>query len=697
MRVTQSMYYDSIYGTNNQKLTKELFDVNKQIASGLKIQYASDDVRTFTETMRLDNEVTTLGQIKKSTENGTKVSEQTDTVLSDFNSDMERMRTLLIQAANDTNDDASRDAIAKELRGLEKNLKSLANTSINGKYLFSGSAVDIKPIADDGTYNGNGDVLNAFIGNNNYQQYNISGSELFLGEEKSTRREITSNVVNDNLLKTGSISSTSSIAELMGDKDTSKLNRSHFYIRGTKSDGTAFKDIISLNEDESVQDLLDKIETDYGNKSVDVSINDSGEIVVKDKLKGSSKLDFHMVSAVDYNVDYTGVPSDTQLGSDRAYVDDIDDLDGAKTDYDTTTGSDYFVREFSKSGLQSADGAAQNIEGLVYDRTQFEQDGPLLSSNVSQIIKDGNAFASSSTKIAEVADISKGTVDTTDDTLAGSSLALSGTDINGQQYDVTIDFKSSNDGGSQFTYNGTKYNIYDMDPNGRKAVDADEMTYQQLMDVINMVVTDNLPASSPGSEDEYDQAIKDSNLQGATSLSYDGKLNFKDLTAANTEASISLYDPNSDDFTTNSQGEVTASASIMTFNTNSALTITDPKTDFFKEIDQIITSVEDNKLYPDSSSGTMRSIGMENSLAKMDELLDHVNRIHAQVGAQSNTLNTSLSQTQTLEMSTISLRSSVIDTDMAEASLELTKLDTNYQAMLSTVGKISKLSLVNYL
>jgi len=697
MRVTQSMYYDSIYGTNNQKLTKELFDVNKQIASGLKIQYASDDVRTFTETMRLDNEVTTLGQIKKSTENGTKVSEQTDTVLSDFNSDMERMRTLLIQAANDTNDDASRDAIAKELRGLEKNLKSLANTSINGKYLFSGSAVDIKPIADDGTYNGNGDVLNAFIGNNNYQQYNISGSELFLGEEKSTRREITSNVVNDNLLKTGSISSTSSIAELMGDKDTSKLNRSHFYIRGTKSDGTAFKDIISLNEDESVQDLLDKIETDYGNNSVDISINDSGEIVVKDKLKGSSKLDFHMVSAVDYNVDYTGVPSDTQLGSDRAYVDDIDDLDGAKTDYDTTTGSDYFVREFSKSGLQSADGAAQNIEGLVYDRTQFEQDGPLLSSNVSQIIKDGNAFASSSTKIAEVADISKGTVDTTDDTLAGSSLALSGTDINGQQYDVTIDFKSSNDGGSQFTYNGTKYNIYDMDPNGRKAVDADEMTYQQLMDVINMVVTDNLPASSPGSEDEYDQAIKDSNLQGATSLSYDGKLNFKDLTAANTEASISLYDPNSDDFTTNSQGEVTASASIMTFNTNSALTITDPKTDFFKEIDQIITSVEDNKLYPDSSSGTMRSIGMENSLAKMDELLDHVNRIHAQVGAQSNTLNTSLSQTQTLEMSTISLRSSVIDTDMAEASLELTKLDTNYQAMLSTVGKISKLSLVNYL
>ena len=43
------------------------------------------------------------------------------------------------------------------------------------------------------------------------------------------------------------------------------------------------------------------------------------------------------------------------------------------------------------------------------------------------------------------------------------------------------------------------------------------------------------------------------------------------------------------------------------------------------------------------------------------------------------------------------IRSSVIDTDLAEASLELTQLTLNYEAMLSTVGRISQLSLVNYL
>lgn len=680
MRVTQSMYYDSIYGTNNNKLTQELFDVNKQIASGVKIQYASDDVRTFTETMRLDNEMTVLGQIKTSTESGVKVSSQTDTVLNEFNSSMERMRTLLIQAANETNDDASLDAIASELRGIESNLMRLSNTSINGKYLFSGSAVDVKPIADDGTYQGNDEVLNSFIGSNNQQQYNISGAELFLGEESGRSREVSTNVINTSLLEPGTrLTPSSSLRELMGDKDSdpNSVNTDYFYLRGTKSDGTAIKEKIAITDDNSIDVLLERIGDAYGNGDVDVvdvSMNDLGEIVVTDKLNGSSKLDFHLVGAVDY------------AGGNSADVTDIDLLDAGETTYPPT--GDLFVKEFLQSGFDPAVGAATNIEGLVYDRTEFSKDGYFLTSNVPQIVTSDNSFATPSTKLAEVADISQ----TNSGTLDGSSLKLVGNDINGNAYDVTIDLNSAANGGSTFTVNGTTYDIYNMDPNGRTAVDADEMTYQQLLDVVNMVVTDTLPATN--SADDYDKAIADSQSLGNTSLSYDGKLTFHDIaapTADGTNATISLYDPNSNDFTAG------APASVMTFNTNNALTISDPKTDFFKTIDEIITSVEEHKLYPDSSTGSSRNIGIENSISKMDDLMDHVGRVHAKVGAQSNTLNTAYEQTQILEISTLSLRSSVIDTDLAEASLRLSQLDTNYQAMLSTVSRISQLSLVNYL
>jgi flagellar hook-associated protein 3 FlgL len=93
----------------------------------------------------------------------------------------------------------------------------------------------------------------------------------------------------------------------------------------------------------------------------------------------------------------------------------------------------------------------------------------------------------------------------------------------------------------------------------------------------------------------------------------------------------------------------------------------------------------------------MRNVGIENAIAMMDDLQEHIFRAHSMVGAQSNTLTNSLERTELLELSTMTLRSSVIDTDLAEASLTLTQLTINYEAMLSTVGRVSKLSLVNYL
>jgi len=207
---------------------------------------------------------------------------------------------------------------------------------------------------------------------------------------------------------------------------------------------------------------------------------------------------------------------------------------------------------------------------------------------------------------------------------------------------------------------------------------------------MNMVVTGSLPDPAYGNTaDAYDNKIKASNLVGGTFLSYDGKIQFQETGATETKAEIALYDSNSGDFST--------PPSVMTFNTNNALTVRDAKTDFFKTIDEVITAVENNNLFPDDKSNDMRNAGIENAIAMIDDLLNHVSRSHSQVGAQSNALSRSRERTELLELNSISLRSSVIDIDLAEASLTLTQLNINYEAMLSTVGKISQLSLVNYL
>lgn len=701
MRVTSNMYYKNVFGDSNSRLSQSLFDVNKQIASGLKIQYAQEDIRAFTETMRLDNEIATLDQSKKSIVSAVKFSDQSDAILNEFSLSMDRARTLLVKASNSgVNSEASLDAIAYELRGLEEYFKSLANTSVNGQYLFSGSAIDVKPISEDGLYKGNDATLEAFTGSGTSQQYNISGQELFLGENQSIRKEVTTNVIQINQSKkyldftstettgaTTPINGSDTIRDLMGDTDnvSDGVAKHFFYITGTKSDGTSFKEKVTMADTDKIDDLLKKIGDIYGNTPgvnvVNVSMNPNGQIVVEDKIKGSSKIEFYMVGATDFS------------GGAAADVTNIDDLGVGETSFDrimqgtsSATNPSLFVKEFIKSSLTAATSVAATnvIEGTLYDKVEFSKDGSKLSSSSPQIIKEDNAFATLSTKLSEVADLSQGTAGTLD----GTSFVLEGKDVNGNPYSAQIDLATA---GSTFSLDGgiTNYEIFDVGT-PRAAIAADKMTYKQLSDVIDMVVTGNLPAST-GSATDYDNAIKDAELRGRAFLTYDGKIGFEEINASTTKATIALYDSSSGDFS------VGADASVMTFNSNNALTIHDSKTDFFKSLNDVISAVENYKIYPDSSSGDVRNMGIENAIAMMDDLQERVNRSHSQIGAQTNTLNKSLERVEMLKMSSIQLRSAVIDTDMAEASLTLAQLSTNYQAMLSTVSKISKLSLVNYL
>ena len=718
MRVTSSMYYDNLFGPSNSKLNKKLFDVNKQIASGLKIQYASDDVSTFVETMRLDNELTVLGQVKKSTQSASKVANQSDTVMNEFTDTLNRMRVLFINAANASSSEASQDAISGELKGLEEHLKNLANTSINGQYLFSGSAVDTRPIADDGTYQGNDKTLKAFLGSNVQQQYNIPGSELFLGEENKINREITSNVRNNSLtaefpdftnatvqgVENSVITTSSTIRDLMGDTDnTTGTNINHFYLRGVKHDGTAFATDIKMNQGDTVAELLKNIGDIYGNtlntNVVNVNLNQFGQIVIEDKIKGSSKLDFNLTAAVDYDQTDVGDSADISDAIYGVNAGKIDNLKDGETNFKSIINgtsnagnSNLFVKSFTQSPYTATTiytplagkTLADDIYAIAYDRTQFTKEGSRLTSDVSQVLKLTNAFASPSTKLSEVADLSQGTAGTLD----GTMLKLVGENINGVAYDVQIDLQNTAGGGSTFSLDGgiTKYSIFDMSST-RVAVNADDMTYQQLMDVVNMVVTGQTPIANTTAE--YDSKITSSKGAGNTILSYDGKITFEQLNTTDTKASISIFDDNSGDFT--------APSSILSFNSNNALTIRDPKTDFFKSIHQMIQSVEEYKEYPDASTGNKRGVGIENAIQMMDDLFEHVSRSHAIVGAQSNALTRSSERAELLEISTMTLRSSIIDTDIAEASLTLTQLTLNYQAMLSTVGRVSQLSLVNYL
>lgn len=824
MRITNSMYYKNVFSPNKTKISEQLFDTNKQISSGRKIEYAKDDIGIFTDTMRLDNEITTLKQAKNSTDSALKMSTQSDKTLNDVQTTLDRMKVLMVNAANASHNSNSLFAIHQELKGLREHLKNLANTSINGQFLFSGTALDTKPIDDEGNYHGNEKVLKAFGGSNIQIQYNIPGSELFLGEESQRHRRVTTNVKNYNQAelypdvmkdpaltraqaKEKFISSEDTIRELMGDVDADPTNDpiSHFYLQGQRHDGTSFKKQIDMNSSQSVGELLSAIEEAYGKGTVGVTLNEHGQIEVEDKVQGSSKLKFHLVGAVDFNQDgnntddadlnfenttatlsdlenrrvftkafvdsgYTSYTSDVVSLQDRydtqkftlngemlkkadfskaslatsleeIFPKETDhiDLSGVQTDgtpivpgtitfsiagktvqdlldtlettYDVDSSLEFRLENgkitFTSNNatsqsnvlvkMQTQNSANDAVDGfamdsyLAYDGIKFSKKGNVLTGNVPQIVSADNSYATKSTKLSEVADLSQ----VASGTLNGTKLGLKGLNTAGQIFTAEIDLNTS---GSQFSVSidtdndgivDTTYAnkpIYNAD-NPRTAVDADEMTYGQLSDVVNMIVTNNIPASNTATD--YDTAVDFASLTGSVELTYDGKLRFSELGKTNTKAEISLED------ITQNGGAYTPKA--LSFNLNDAITITDPKTDFFKQIDAAIESVNLKRTRPDSEGIDPRNIGIQNAIQLIDDVSSHVEKVHAKIGALSNSLENSSSRSELLSVSTQTLRSSVLDTDIAEASLRLNQLTLNYQAILSTIGRVSQLSLVNYL
>lgn len=794
------MYYQ-VQNANTNALGEKLFDVNKQIASGQKFQYAYEAPVSFSDAMRLDNEINTFDQVVKSASSGLKFSQQTDSTISSMTKTMDQFKTKLVQAASAANSPESLAALAGELRGLQEQLKTLANTSINGQYIFSGSMVNQKPIDATGKYLGNNQSMTSFLGSNIRQSYNISGAEMFLGDESTTKRKITTNTehlnqsllhpdimtdttIASNMATNEYLKSTDTIRDLMGDTNTipELINaQNHFYIAGTNHDGSTFKTTINMKDTETIGNLMDKIGSTYGNtatnKLVNVTLNALGQIEVEDNLAGSSKLDFHMVANVDpagavtelndLNSNGTKVieftkseiasyaasigqqrdqfqPENFLLNMDfrtksgvlassvtplkdifQSNIDHIDlsgsDADGAavfssfaitatttlqdmidamkstyqgsatdlmanlsngRINFSTLSGQDNInIQMTAKDSANTSINALTSNAAISYDNAKFEKSGRYLLSNGSQMVKADNSFAASSTKLSEVSGSTP---------FISQQLKLNGLNIFGTAFNAQIDIKDS---GSTFSLDGgaTNYTIYNM-ANPRAAVNGNEMTYKQLTDVVNMVVSNNIPTAT-NDPAAYDDAIKNADAAARTFLDEKGRISFEQTNVNATQAELSLVDVSS---TTYPASGVKAIGSALEFNANSALAISDAKTDFFATIDAIISSVEQGKYRADASQGSLRNLGIQNGIQMLDDLSLHISKEQSKSGVQSQSLQAAGDRTQMLILSAQRMRSDVVDTDIASATLQLNQLQLNYQAIYSTIAKVSQLSLVNY-
>ncbi|TLD87807.1 flagellar hook-associated protein FlgL [Helicobacter sp. MIT 05-5294] len=431
----------------------------------------------------------------------------------------------------------------------------------------------------------------------------------------------------------------------------------------------------------TIQDLMDEIGRVYGAGGADVDVQFSeGKIIV-----------------VDNNVSKKDPP----------------DRDEKELPY---IGASSLVVTMTTNNAGNAVNGFRNDYSVEYDRVGFTRSGGTLSSDVSQIVRSTNEYATMNTKLSEVAGVG----------LDGHIYNFEVKDVNGVAISGRLEFRDAGSVmiiGSPAQMNGQniagiEVPILQANGNppqvGNTATPADDVTYQQLADIMGMVM--NLSNSNPGDlaavfnaaanfgnpaeKAAYETMLTQSKNNVWIGLDVNGQLQLKDLNRIPTRMEFMLYDDESSNFELDANGRVnTTNHPALTFQANNAIIGEDPHVNFFQQIDTIIKAVEEGIYRPgsDDYNDSMRNPGIQNAIEIFDHLADHVNKVHTKNGAQGNAFEYSIERTETLLVQVKTLRSETIDTDFAETYLQFSTLALGYQAMLSSIGKISQLSLVNYI
>jgi flagellar hook-associated protein 3 FlgL len=137
MRVTkQALINDFLRNLN--KANEGLFDINGKISSGKRVERPEDDAIAAAAITRLNAQIKETEQYQENIMQSLSELNTIDSTLNEVSSINMRVRELAVHAANDSMSPAERDAIAVEVNQLLESLVQLSNTTMGGKYLFSG-------------------------------------------------------------------------------------------------------------------------------------------------------------------------------------------------------------------------------------------------------------------------------------------------------------------------------------------------------------------------------------------------------------------------------------------------------------------------------------------------------------------------------------------------------------------------------
>jgi flagellin len=118
---------------------KALASSSEKLSSGYRINRAADDAAGLSISEKMRGQIRGLNQASTNAQDGESLIQTAEGALTEIHSVLQRMRELTVQASNDTNVTADRQAIAQEVRALTSEITRIATqTQFNTMTLLSG-------------------------------------------------------------------------------------------------------------------------------------------------------------------------------------------------------------------------------------------------------------------------------------------------------------------------------------------------------------------------------------------------------------------------------------------------------------------------------------------------------------------------------------------------------------------------------
>jgi flagellar hook-associated protein 3 len=152
MRITNNLLIHNMLWNMNNNLVS-MNDKQTQLSTGKAINKASDDPVGTTRIIKVKSDIVENEQYSDNVRDAQSWLDVSENSLMDTKEIIQRVRELAVQGANGTYTAGETDKIAKEIDQLIDEIIVNANSTLAGRYLFSGFQTDSPLLNKDGTYN----------------------------------------------------------------------------------------------------------------------------------------------------------------------------------------------------------------------------------------------------------------------------------------------------------------------------------------------------------------------------------------------------------------------------------------------------------------------------------------------------------------------------------------------------------------